>query len=80
LGRTKMSRRELASVEVLAFRRECGATHAPLRVNDCQFAHGFESKCSAPMRRGGFQFSNPRVVTRRAKANHGKRSERMQAA
>ena len=25
------------------FRHECGATHAPRRVNDCQFALGFES-------------------------------------
>jgi len=25
------------------FRHECGATHAPLRVDDCQFALGFES-------------------------------------
>jgi hypothetical protein len=25
------------------FRHECGATHAPLRVNDCQFALGFAS-------------------------------------
>jgi hypothetical protein len=25
------------------FRHECGATNAPLRVNDCQFALGFRS-------------------------------------
>jgi hypothetical protein len=25
------------------FRQEGGATHAPLRLNDCQFALGFES-------------------------------------
>jgi hypothetical protein len=37
----------------LAFRHERGATHAPLRVNDCQFALGLESNRSAPMHRDG---------------------------
>jgi hypothetical protein len=37
-------------------RHHCGATNAPLRVNDCQFALGFENtnmrkNCRSPSRR-----------------------------
>ena len=40
------------------FRHERGATNAPLRVNNCQFALGFENtnmrkNCRPPRRRSG---------------------------
>jgi len=38
-----MMRRESAFWRERVFRRERSATHAPLRVNDSQFAFGFES-------------------------------------